>query len=55
MHERARSSRGIPLILTNGWPSCFAGFLPLVPRLTDPAAHGIDGPGFDVVILSLPG
>ncbi len=41
--------------MTNGWPSCFAEFLPLVPRLTDPAAHGIDGPGFDVVIPSLPG
>jgi hypothetical protein len=53
VHERARSGRGIPLILTNGWPSCFAEFLPLVPRLTDPAAHGIDGPGFDVVIPSL--
>src|ERR1700722_17476008 len=55
VHERARSGRGIPVILTNGWPSCFAEFLPLVPRLTDPAAHGIDGPGFDVVIPSLPG
>jgi Epoxide hydrolase N terminus len=55
VHERARSGRGIPLVLTNGWPSCFAEFLPLVPRLTDPAAHGIEGPGFDVVIPSLPG
>jgi pimeloyl-ACP methyl ester carboxylesterase len=26
-----------------------------VPLLTDPAAHGIDGPAFDVVIPSLPG
>jgi len=55
VHQRARSGHGIPLILTHGWPSCFAEFLPLVPRLTDPAAHGIDGPGFDVVIPSLPG
>jgi pimeloyl-ACP methyl ester carboxylesterase len=55
VHERARSGRGIPLILTNGWPSCFAEFLPVVPWLTDPAAHGIGGPGFDVVIPSLPG
>ena len=45
VHEPARGGRGIPLILTNGWPSCFAEFLPLVPWLTDPAAHGIDGPG----------
>ena len=28
---------------------------PLVPFLTDPDAHGIDGPAFDVVIPSLPG
>jgi pimeloyl-ACP methyl ester carboxylesterase len=27
----------------------------VVPQLTDPAAHGISGPGFDVVIPSLPG
>jgi pimeloyl-ACP methyl ester carboxylesterase len=55
VHERARSGHGIPLILTNGWPSCFAEFLPVLPWLTDPAAHGIGGPGFDVVIPSLPG
>src|SRR4029453_11186935 len=46
---------GIPLLLTHGWPSTFAEYLPLVPLLTDPAAHGIDGPAFDVVIPSLPG
>ena len=26
-----------------------------MPLLTDPAAHGIDGPAFDLVIPSLPG
>lgn len=55
VHERSRTGSGIPLILTNGWPSCFVEFLPLLPWLTDPAAHGVDGPGFDVVIPSLPG
>ena len=55
VHERARQGRGIPLILTHGWPSSFIELLPLVPLLTDPAAHGIDGPAFDVVIPSLPG
>jgi pimeloyl-ACP methyl ester carboxylesterase len=57
VHERARGGggRGIPLILTHGWPSTFAELLPLVPLLTDPAAHGIAGPAFDVVIPSLPG
>ncbi|HET9793016.1 MAG TPA: epoxide hydrolase [Thermoanaerobaculia bacterium] len=55
VHERARRGRGIPLILTHGWPSTFAEYLPLVPLLTDPEAHGIDGPAFDLVIPSLPG
>jgi len=55
VHERAPRGRGIPLILTHGWPSTFVELLPLVPLLTDPAAHGIDGPAFDVVIPSLPG
>ena len=55
VHERARHGRGIPLILIHGWPSTFVELLPLVPFLTDPGAHGIDGPAFDVVIPSLPG
>lgn len=55
VHERARQGRGIPLVLTHGWPSSFVELLPLVPFLTDPAAHGIEGPAFDVVIPSLPG
>jgi hypothetical protein len=55
VHERARDGRGIPLILTHGWPSCFVEYMALVPLLTDPSAHGIDGPSFDVVIPSLPG
>jgi pimeloyl-ACP methyl ester carboxylesterase len=55
VHEPARGGSGIPIVLGHGWPSCFAELLPLVPLLTDPAAHGIDGPAFDVVIPSLPG
>jgi hypothetical protein len=55
VHERARSGDGIPLILTHGWPSTFVEYLPLVPLLTDPAAHGGAGPGFDLVLPSLPG
>jgi len=55
VHERSRRGRGIPLILTHGWPSTFVELLPLVPFLTDPEAHGIDAPAFDVVIPSLPG
>src|SRR6266536_743608 len=52
VHERARSGDGIPLILTHGWPSTFLELLPLVPYLTDPESHGIDGPAFDMVIQS---
>jgi pimeloyl-ACP methyl ester carboxylesterase len=55
VHERAVGGHGTPLILTHGWPSTFVELLPLVPFLTDPAAHGIAGPAFDIVIPSLPG
>jgi pimeloyl-ACP methyl ester carboxylesterase len=56
VHERARDGRaGIPLLLQHGWPSSFVEYLPLVPLLTDPATHGIEGPSFDLVIPSLPG
>lgn len=55
VHARARHGAGIPLILTHGWPSAFVELLPLVPLLTDPRAHGITGPAFDLVIPSLPG
>jgi pimeloyl-ACP methyl ester carboxylesterase len=55
VHERARGGHGIPLILTHGWPSTFAELLPLGSILTDPGAHGIDGPNFDVIVPSLPG
>lgn len=55
VHEPAREGNGVPLILTHGWPSSFLELLPLVPFLTNPKAHGIEGPAFDLVIPSLPG
>jgi pimeloyl-ACP methyl ester carboxylesterase len=55
VHERGVGSDGVPLVMTHGWPSSFLEMLALVPLLTDPGAHGIDGPAFDVVIPSLPG
>ena len=55
IHERARNGTGVPLILTHGWPSCFVEYVNLIPLLTDPESHGIEGPSFDVVIPSLPG
>lgn len=55
VHERAPNGQGIPVILTHGWPSTFIELLPLVPLLTNPAAHGLAGPAFDVILPSLPG
>ncbi len=55
VHVRSKHAHAIPLILTHGWPSTFVELLPLVPFLTEPEAHGIEGPAFDVVIPSLPG
>jgi pimeloyl-ACP methyl ester carboxylesterase len=55
VHAPAPSGDGVPLILTHGWPSTFVELLGLVPLLTDPAGHGIDGPAFDLVLPSLPG
>jgi pimeloyl-ACP methyl ester carboxylesterase len=55
IHERAVHGPGTPLVLLHGWPSTFVELLPLVALLTDPGRHGITGPGFDVVIPSLPG
>src|SRR5205823_5187465 len=55
VHARAPGGDGVPLLLTHGWPSAFVELLPLVPLLTDPTAHGIDGPAFDLVLPSLPG
>ena len=55
VHQHGAGAAPIPLVLTHGWPSSFLELLPLVPLLTDPAAHGIAGPAFDLVIPSLPG
>jgi pimeloyl-ACP methyl ester carboxylesterase len=55
VYQRARNGHGIPLVLSHGWPSNFVELPPLIPLLTDPQANGIDGPGFDVVVPSLPG
>ena len=45
----------IPLLLLHGWPSSFVQFERIIPLLTDPAAHGLPGPAFDVVAPSLVG
>jgi pimeloyl-ACP methyl ester carboxylesterase len=45
VHRRAASGRGVPLILTHGWPSSFLDYVDMLPMLED----------FDVVVPSLPG
>ncbi len=56
VHERGKGDNPIPLLILHGWPSSFFQMLPLIPLLTDPAAHGGDpADAFDVVVASLPG
>jgi pimeloyl-ACP methyl ester carboxylesterase len=46
----------LPLVLTNGWPSCFLEHLELAAVLADPGGHGADpADAFTVVLPSLPG
>lgn len=45
IHQRAASGRGLPLILTHGWPGSFLDYVDMLPMLQD----------FDVVVPSLPG
>lgn len=45
IYQRASSGRGMPLILTHGWPGSFLDFLEMLPMLAN----------FDVVVPSLPG
>ena len=45
VHQRAASGRGVPLILTHGWPSSFLDYVDMLPMLEH----------FDVVVPSLPG
>lgn len=51
LHVAGQGQNRIPLVLTNGWPSCFLELMPLIPLLT----RDVDGMSFDVVIPSLPG
>jgi hypothetical protein len=40
VHERARSDKGTPLIITHGWPGSFIEMLKIIPMLTDPEKYG---------------
>jgi pimeloyl-ACP methyl ester carboxylesterase len=56
IHERAKESKSLPLLLTHGWPGTFWEMLKIIPLLTDPASNGgSPEDAFDVIIPSLPG
>jgi pimeloyl-ACP methyl ester carboxylesterase len=56
VHAEGRDPSPLPLLLTHGWPGSFLEYLPLLPLLTDPGAHGADPTdAFTVVVPSLPG
>ncbi len=56
VHVEGHGPRPLPLVLTHGWPGSFLEYLPVLPLLTDPGAHGADpADAFTVVIPSLPG
>ena len=56
VHARSSCEDALPLLLVHGWPGSIVEFLDVIPRLTDPGAHG-GGPddAFHVVAPSLPG
>jgi len=56
IHERGHGTEPLPLLLTHGFPDSFLRFEKLIPRLTDPEAHGAEASdAFHVVVPSLPG
>jgi microsomal epoxide hydrolase len=55
-HVRGKGPNPLPLVLVHGWPGSIYEFHDLIPKLTDPAAHGGDpADSFDVVVPALPG
>ncbi len=56
LHVPGKGPNPMPLLLMHGWPGSIFEFLDIIPRLTDPAAHGGDpADAFTVVAPSLPG
>jgi epoxide hydrolase len=56
VHARSAHADALPLLITHGWPGSIVEFLDVIPRLTDPEAHGGDpADAFHVVAPSLPG
>jgi microsomal epoxide hydrolase len=55
-HVRSPHPDAVPLILTHGWPGCFAEFVDVAGPLSDPPSYGGDArDAFHVVIPSIPG
>ena len=56
VHAEGRGPSPLPLLLTHGWPGSFLEYLPVLPLLSDPGAHGAaPADAFTVVVPSLPG
>ena len=56
IHARSARPDARPLLLTHGWPGSIVEFLDVIPRLTDPEAHGGRADdAFHVIAPSLPG
>jgi pimeloyl-ACP methyl ester carboxylesterase len=56
IHARSAHADALPLLITHGWPGSVVEFLDVIPRLTDPQAHGgRAADAFHVVAPSLPG
>ena len=56
IHARSGHADAFPLLLIHGWPGSIVEFLDVIPRLTDPEAHGGRAEdAFHVIAPSLPG
>ncbi len=56
IHARSPHPDALPLLITHGWPGSVVEFLDVIPRLTDPEAHGgRAADAFHVIAPSLPG
>jgi pimeloyl-ACP methyl ester carboxylesterase len=56
VHARSRHPDAVPMLLLHGWPGSVVEFLDVIPRLTEPDAHGARAEdAFHVVAPSLPG
>src|SRR5919112_1157734 len=56
IHVRSKHEDALPIVVCHGWPGSILEQLKLIPRLTDPTAHGASASdAFHVVIPSMPG